>query len=145
MRDIGQSLRQRGMRMTAQRRRILDVVSALGHSTPDAIAGELEKRGEPVPPSTIYRTLEALEGLGVVTHTHLGHGSPTWHLAEHADHLHLVCQGCGRVVEADVAVTEGLTGNLSERYGFVADVRHLAVHGWCAACRHRRNEQDDQT
>lgn len=129
------------MRMTPQRRRILDVVGGLGHSTPDAIATELERSGEAVPLSTIYRTLEALERLGVVTHTHLGHGSPTWHLAEHADHLHLVCQNCERVIEADVTVAAGLAGNLLERYGFVADVRHLAVHGWCAECRSEHDPQ----
>lgn len=132
--DIADSLRARGMRMTPQRRRILDAVRRLGHSTPDGIAAALEAEGEAVPPSTIYRTLEALEGVGIVTHTHLGHGSPTWHLAEHADHVHLVCQTCGSVTEADVGIAAGLAGNLSERHGFVVDVRHMAIHGWCERC-----------
>ena len=41
--------------------------------------------------STIYRTLELLEQLGLVTHTHLGHGAPRYHLAAEAEHVHLVC------------------------------------------------------
>ena len=90
--------------------------------------------GTPLPLSTIYRNLEALEELGVVTHTHLDHRSPTYHLAEHADHLHLVCLGCGRVTESPIGEADAFVGNLLAREGFVADVKHMAIHGWCAAC-----------
>ena len=80
------------MRMTPQRRRVIAAVEELGHATPDALAATVARDGgAALPLSTIYRNLEALEDLGVVTHTHLDHRSPTYHLAEHADHLHLVC------------------------------------------------------
>ena len=87
-----------------------------------------------LPLSTIYRNLEALEELGVVTHTHLDHRAPTYHLAEHADHLHLVCLGCGSVTESPIGEADAFVGNLLAREGFVADVKHMAIHGWCAAC-----------
>ena len=93
--DIVASLRARGMRMTPQRRRVIAAVEKLGHATPDALAATVaHDGGAALPLSTIYRNLEALEELGVVTHTHLDHRAPTYHLAEHADHLHLVCLGC---------------------------------------------------
>ncbi len=50
--------------------------------------------------STIYRTLELLDTLGLVAHTHLNHGAPTYHLATEAAHVHLVCQNCGKIDEA---------------------------------------------
>lgn len=124
--------------MTPQRRRVIDAVSRLGHATPEALSVEVDADGGPsLPLSTIYRNLEALEQIGVVSHTHLDHRAPTYHLAGHADHLHLVCMTCGDVVEADVSDAQELVGNLGRRHGFVADVKHMAIHGWCATCSAR--------
>ncbi|MDQ5840637.1 MAG: transcriptional repressor [Chloroflexota bacterium] len=135
MRDLGESLRARGMRLTPQRERIIEAVRALGHATPDGLAAAVGRDGGPaLSLSTIYRNLEALEGVGVVSHTHLDHRSPTYHLADHADHVHLVCLSCGAVIESTVAAADPFVGNLLTRHGFVADVRHMAIHGWCAAC-----------
>ena len=123
------------MRLTRQRERVIDAVRELGHATPDGLAATVARDGGPaLPLSTIYRNLEALEDVGVVSHTHLGHRSPTYHLADHADHLHLVCLSCGAVIESEVTAADPLVGNLLTRHGFVADVKHMAIHGWCAAC-----------
>jgi len=123
------------MRLTPQRERIIDAVRALGHATPDRLAAAVESDGgAALSLSTIYRNLEALEEVGVVSHTHLDHHSPTYHLADHAEHLHLVCRSCGTVVESAVEAADPFVGNLLTRYGFVADVKHMAIHGWCEAC-----------
>jgi Fur family ferric uptake transcriptional regulator len=79
--------------------------------------------------------LELLEELGMVTHTHLGHGAPTYHLAAEADHVHLVCRGCGEVSEVRPQLAEGLVKGLDDELGFEADVRHLTVFGRCGKCR----------
>ncbi|MDQ6897843.1 MAG: transcriptional repressor, partial [Actinomycetota bacterium] len=93
--DLGETLRAHGMRLTPQRRRIADALSGLEHGTPDAIAARVAVDGGPaLPLSTIYRGLDALEELGLVSHTHLDHRAPTYHLADHATHIHLVCLGC---------------------------------------------------
>ena len=135
MRDLGESLRARGMRLTPQRGRIVDAVRALGHATPDGLAAAVGQDGGPdLSLSTIYRNLEALEEVGVVSHTHLDHRSLTYHLADHADHLHLVCLSCGTVIESALATADPFVGNLLARHGFVPDVKHMAIHGWCAAC-----------
>ena len=123
------------MRLTPQRQRIIAAVRALGHATPDGLAVAVGRDGGPaLSLSTIYRHLEALEAVGVVSHTHLDHRSPTYHLSDHADHLHLVCLSCGVVIESEVATADPLVGNLLTHHGFVADVKHMAIHGWCAAC-----------
>ncbi len=141
MRDLGESLRARGMRLTPQRERIIAAVRALGHATPDGLAAAVGHDGGPsLSLSTIYRNLEALEDVGVVSHTHLDHRSPTYHLADHAEHLHLVCLSCGSVIESPVAVADPFVGNLLTRHGFVADVTHMAIHGWCDACSARAAE-----
>ena len=123
------------MRLTRQRERIVDAVRELGHASPDRLAAAVAQDGGPaLSLSTIYRNLEALEEVGVVSHTHLDHRSPTYHLSDHADHLHLVCLSCGAVIESAVTTADPLVGNLLACHGFVADVKHLAIHGWCAAC-----------
>lgn len=123
------------MRLTPQRVRILDAVRNLDHATPDGLAAAVGADGGPaLSLSTIYRNLEALEEVGMVSHTHLDHRSPTYHVADHADHLHLVCLSCGAVIESTVATADPFVGNLLVRHGFVADVKHMAIHGWCAAC-----------
>lgn len=135
MAELGESLRAHGMRMTPQRSRIIAAVRALGHTTPDGLAAAVGQDGGPaLSLSTIYRNLEALEEVGVVSHTHLDHRSPTYHLADHAEHLHLVCMSCGKVIESEVAAADAFVGNLLDRHGFVADVRHMAIQGWCDAC-----------
>lgn len=133
--DVAEAIRARGMRMTPQRERVLTAVGALGHATPDAVAAAIDKDGgPPLSLSTVYRNLEALERVGAVSHTHLDHRSPSYHLATHANHLHLVCLGCGSVSEAPVRMADSFAHTVMRESAFVVDVRHMAVHGWCAAC-----------
>jgi Fur family ferric uptake transcriptional regulator len=134
--DLPATLRARGYRITPQRQLVLDAVTALEHGTPDEICAEVQRtaHGVNVNLSTVYRTLELLEELGLVTHTHLGHGAPTYHAAADSDHLHLVCRDCGAVIETDVALADSLVGMLAQRHGFETDVGHFAIYGRCQEC-----------
>jgi Fur family ferric uptake transcriptional regulator len=132
--DLDAVLRSRGLRATPQRRFVLDALERLGHGTPDQVWEQVQAVAPSLSPSTVYRTLELLEELGVVTHTHLGHGAPSYHLATHADHIHLVCRRCGDVQAADVRRAHQLADEVLARYGFVTDIGHLSLDGLCAAC-----------
>jgi len=121
--------------MTPQRQRVLDAVTTLGHATPEEVVDRVGvDGGATLAPSTVYRALEALESLGVVGHTHLDHRAPSYHLADHADHIHLVCRGCGRVDECPKELADPFAGNVLAARGFVADVTHMAIHGECSQC-----------
>lgn len=125
--------------MTPQRQRVLDAIGALAHATPEDVVDRLAHDGGPrLSPSTVYRALDALESLGVVAHTHLDHRAPTYHLADHADHVHLVCRGCGKVQQCGQEAAAGFVGNVLASTGFVADVTHMAIHGWCSECARQR-------
>ncbi|GIH50518.1 Fur family transcriptional regulator [Microbispora rosea] len=130
-----EELRARGYRITPQRQLVLEAVTELGHATPEDICCRVQQTARGVNISTVYRTLELLEELGLVTHTHLGHGAPTYHLASEADHVHLVCRGCGEVTEVAPAMVDGLVSALDDELGFATDVRHLTVFGACRKCR----------
>ncbi|MEV2272039.1 Fur family transcriptional regulator [Nonomuraea africana] len=130
-----EELRAKGYRVTPQRQLVLEAVKALGHGTPEEICAKVQQTARGVNISTVYRTLELLEELGMVTHTHLNHVAPTYHLAAEADHVHLVCRGCGEVSEVRPEMADGLVKGLEAELGFVADVRHLTVFGRCRGCR----------
>ncbi|GLW10369.1 transcriptional repressor [Microtetraspora sp. NBRC 13810] len=129
-----EELRARGYRVTPQRQLVLEAVKKLEHATPEEICSAVRETARGVNISTVYRTLELLEELGMVTHTHLGHGAPTYHLAADADHVHLVCRGCGEISEVRPSVVQGLVSALHDELGFDTDVHHLTVFGRCRNC-----------
>jgi Fur family ferric uptake transcriptional regulator len=127
--DLATRLRSRGLRMTPQRDHVLAAVRELGHATPEQI-------GEAVPGvdiTTVYRTLELLEQLGLVRHTHLGHGAPTFRPADD-QHVHVVCHTCGRVIDAPDSLADDLAERLRDEQGFLVDRSHFTVFGQCNEC-----------
>jgi Fur family ferric uptake transcriptional regulator len=140
--DLAASLRARGLRVTPQREQVLAAVRELGHATPEQI-------GERVPGvdvTTVYRTLELLEEIGLVRHAHLGHGAPSYRPAED-DHIHVVCHACGAVVDADPTLVDDMAGRLLRDQGFVLDRSHFTVFGRCCNCavRNETGRPDDET
>jgi Fur family ferric uptake transcriptional regulator len=129
------TLRASGYRVTPQRQLVLEAVTRLEHATPEEIFTDVRHIARGVNVSTVYRTLELLEQVGLVTHTHLGHGAPRYHLAAQAQHVHLVCRECEQVTEVEPAAVGALVAALDTEHGFETDVGHLTVFGRCANCR----------
>lgn len=115
--------------MTAQREKVLTAVRELGHATPEQVADAVPG----VDQATIYRSLELLEELGLVRHTHLGHGAASYRPAED-DHIHVVCHSCGSVVDAPTDLVDQLEARLRAERGFALDRAHFTVFGRCANC-----------
>lgn len=127
-------LRSHGYRLTVQRQLVLEAVASLERATPDAIASAVHRTASSLNISTVYRTLELLEQLGVLRHAHLGHGAPTYSLVTEQPPVHLVCQHCGRVQSAALKVMAGAVEQLRSEHGFVVDEGHLAISGTCRPC-----------
>jgi Fur family ferric uptake transcriptional regulator len=127
--DLPTRLRARGLRMTPQRQQVLAAVRDLGHATPERIC----ERVPGVDVTTVYRTLELLEELGLVRHAHLGHGAPSYRPAED-DHVHVVCHQCGAVVDADPSLVDDIASRLRTDSGFLLDRSHFTVFGRCKDC-----------
>jgi Fur family ferric uptake transcriptional regulator len=133
-RDWQATLRARGYRLTPQRELVLRAVDRLGHATPDEVLAAVHEESQAVNISTVYRTLELLEELGLVRHNHISDRAPTYHSTATPDHVHLVCRGCGRITEVSPDIIEPMTGTLLDAYGFATDIGHLTVFGTCADC-----------
>ena len=128
-------LRAHGGRVTTSRRAILEAFLGIGgHITAEALTAHVQANQPDVAESTVYRFLDELERLGVVDHVHLGHGPAVYHLSSDSHH-HLVCDGCGAVVEVPVEHFADLRNRLQAEFGFTLRPRHFAVTGRCGACR----------
>ncbi len=134
--DWETKLRRGGYRITPQRQLVLESVERLRHGTPEEILAEVQRTASGVNLSTIYRNLEVLEEVGLVTHAHIGHGAPTYHAVDDHVHIHLVCDRCGSVQSIDAAIADPFLDELRTRTGFVTDVSHVALHGTCTTCAH---------
>jgi Fe2+ or Zn2+ uptake regulation protein len=127
-------LRADGGRVTIARRALVEaLVRADAHVTAEDLAGRVQAAHPEVHRSTVYRTLDVLERIGVIVHSHLGHGGGVYHLADER-HQHLVCEVCGRVVEVPDTVFAPLARAVHKRYGFTVEPGHFALVGRCAAC-----------
>lgn len=133
--SLAEMLRARGLRLTAQRQLVLQAVHDLGHATPEQVHAAVREVAAGVNITTIYRTLELLEQLGLVTHTHLSHGAPTYHPAGEKAHVHLVCRSCGAVDEIAPELLRPLADRLADERGFEVDIGHVALFGTCGKCR----------
>ena len=128
--SLAERLRARGMRMTTQRQLVLDAVGRLEHATPDQVSEAVPE----VDLTTVYRTLETLEQIGLLAHTHLGHGAPSYRLADD-DHIHVVCHHCNAVTDAPAGLVDELAQRLHADRGFLVDRSHLTIFGTCADCQ----------
>lgn len=136
--ELQAALKERGLRMTPQRQLILDAVGSLrGHISADVVHQRVVERFPNVNISTVYRTLELLQELGLVTHTHFDDGVAQYHLADEGTHQHLVCRRCGNERELDLAILQPLAERLRNEYGFAADLAHFALVGLCSDCAAR--------
>lgn len=131
-----QQFRAAGGRVTTARRAIVRTLlggSVHEHLTADEISSRVQLTNPDVAVSTVYRSLDALEALGVVEHVHIGHGPTVYHLAGEA-HIHLVCRRCSAVLEMPVSTLQVMRDEIRERHGFAIEPRHFAINGVCSAC-----------
>ena len=133
---FAQQLRERGFRLTPQREIILSVLHDIeGLATAEEIYSRVQKISTSLDISTVYRTLDLLQELDLVSCVDPGDDQRRYELLGiHGPHLHLVCQVCGHVIGADLELARTFGQRLQDEYGCVPALDHLSVPGLCAAC-----------
>ncbi len=135
-REYSAALKERGYRMTPQRQMVLEaVLESEAHISAETIYSRVRSRYPQVNISTVYRTLELLRDLGLVTQTDMGEGRLLYHAADKGHHHHLVCQKCGAVTEMDESFLAPLQEAILRQHGFAAHIPHLAIFGRCRSCQ----------
>ncbi|MGQ9813656.1 MAG: Fur family transcriptional regulator [Candidatus Roseilinea sp.] len=129
-------LRDEGERLTHSRRRVLEVLTRSGdHMTVADVQQQLRQAGEEMDAATIYRVLQWLKRVGLVSQTDLGGEAIVYQVIDDRRHHHLVCLSCGNIVELEDSALDYLRRTLRRDYDFEPRIDHLAIFGLCKRCR----------
>jgi Fur family transcriptional regulator, ferric uptake regulator len=141
--NLTDELSRQGYRMTPQRMMIVDAIEhSENHISAEDIFKQVVAKFPNVNLSTVYRTLELLEKLGLVTKTEMGVGRIVYHPMEKGHHHHLICRECGKVISLDEAALTPLKESLQRDYQFSAELRHLGIIGLCADCQQKSGNKN---
>ena len=136
VRDIASALSNQGYRLTPQRLMILEAIeNSDDHISAEEMYSQVVAKYPNVNISTVYRTLELLKNLNLVTETDLGGGRFRYHPANKGHHHHLICRRCGTTIDLDESLLAPLEKALLREHDFVAELSHLAITGLCSRCR----------
>lgn len=137
-RSVTSQLRERGLRLTPQRRVIAEVLEQAGEHLD---APEVLRRAQQQMPglhlATVYRALESLKKLGIIDELDLMHVNGSGHYYEartRKDHMHFTCQQCGGVLEIQSPLFERLKSQIEGRHGLAIRVARLELGGLCGNC-----------
>jgi len=137
---IMESLREVGYRLTPQRILIISIIhDSEEHITAEEIHNRIAKQYPCVDISTVYRTLQLLKKLHLVSETDLG-GGVQYELSAGSRHHHLVCRQCRESFDLDDEALEPLRASMLDQYGFRADMDHFAIFGLCKQCQSQAAE-----
>jgi Fur family ferric uptake transcriptional regulator len=140
LRRLRVALREQGHAVTARRTAIYDVLlQANDHICVEHILESLE-RDHPawrVNKTTVYRTLDLFQGLGLVYEMRRDDGGAQYELAMHGPHAHLLCGSCGRLQDLDQDTAVAFRRTVHAHQGFEVDLLNHALLGLCAECAHR--------
>ena len=132
---VREQLRARGLRWTPQRRALLEVLlRSEGHVTGAELVERCRAVDPTTVPSTVYRTLDVLEELGVVRHAHGVDGREEFHILPASDHGHLYCTNCHGAWEVGAEEAGSLLAEMERSRGFRVQLSHLSIAGLCRAC-----------
>jgi Fur family ferric uptake transcriptional regulator len=139
--QVRERLHERGLRWTPQRRLLVDVLSRTnGHVTGAELVERCRAEDSEVTPSTVYRTLDVLEDIGLIRHAHGLDGREEFHVRPAREHGHLHCAVCHRAWEIDADDVAGLVRDFERTRGFRVDLGHLSVVGVCRDCRDQEED-----
>jgi len=131
------ALSSAGLRMTRQRALILEIIRH-GHLDADEVYRQAREKQPRFSLSTVYRTLRMLKEQGLVDELHLGEAHHHYEVKPSAEHHHLVCLGCGKIVEFECKLSQRMKQDLARKQGFEVTGVEINMTGYCSKCRQRR-------
>lgn len=136
--QIVEQVREHGERLTPQRRMVIQALcESAEHMTIHDIwqTTHAYDPTAPIPEPTIYRIVQWLKDLGIVSQTDLAGSGVVYQLVSTPPHHHLICLKCNRMINFDDQLFASLRQELLKQHQFQARIEHMAIYGWCADCR----------
>ncbi len=132
-----QQLRQRGFRLTTQRELVLKALHQIERpASADEIYTQVTGAHTGMELSTVYRTLDLLNSLRLVTVIDAGDKQRRYELVEHsAPHLHLVCRMCGKISGVELDLLPSLLEYVRQVMHFATDFSNITISGVCQECQ----------
>jgi len=133
---IAAALRQHGFKLTPQRRAVIGAIAASpDHLTPTDIYRKVLQGHPATGLTTIYRTLEILARLELICELHAGGSVRSYTIGAPEHHHHIICTGCGAVVDFSGHHLSQLEARLSRETGFEIEGHLLEFTGRCRNCQ----------
>ena len=125
-----------GYPLTAQRRLLLQLIrNAGGHIDAKELYRQAIERDRQISLATVYRNLRLFKELGLVGEIRLDDVHCYYEIKRSAEHYHLVCSACGRVIEFESPLVAKLVADVERKCGFLTDRAVLHLEGHCEGCK----------
>ena len=139
LKDSHRTLNVAGMRVTKQRALILEIIRrGQGHLDADEVYRRAREKQPRLSLSTVYRTLQLLKKLGLIEELHFDEAHHHYEVKPSGEHHHLVCLGCGKVIEFGYPLTRYVKRNVPEAKDFEIVDAEIRMTGYCPRCRQAR-------
>lgn len=136
--DLLNAVEGRGIRLTTQRRAVIETIqAATSHLDAATLLQQARRRDPDIDRATVYRTIDLLKRMGMIDELDLMHIEGEKHYYEvrtRKDHLHLACFGCGEILEFTSPSFERLKEEIGSKNNFRIQVMRLEVGGLCGQC-----------
>ena len=128
-----------GIKITSQRVLILEIIrKGQGHLDADEIYRRARVKQPRISLSTVYRTLKALKEPGLIDELHLDDNRHRYEVKSSSKHHHMVCLGCGNVIEFEYPVAQHIASDVPEARDFDIVDTEIRMTGYCRQCRQQR-------
>ena len=129
-------LAKKGLKSTMQREIILDTfLRSKGHLPIEELLRRVRRKKTNIGYTTVYRTLKLMMDCGIAKERNFSGSATVYETTDEAHHDHLICLGCGKIIEFENAEIEALQEEIARRHGFTLFRHKHELYGHCAACR----------
>ena len=132
------AIKMKGHPVTAQRQLLLKLIrDAHGHIDAKELYRRASSKNKSVGPATVYRSLSLFKQLGLVDERRFGKMGCYYEIKHLPEHQHLVCQGCGKVIEFESPLIRKLVDKVQSEHSFNVTKAELYLEGYCEQCKEK--------
>ena len=135
--DFVNELRKRGKRITNAREVVCKILETSGHKhfTVEELHKLSLKKDKNIDLATVYRTLELLENINLIEHSHQVHGSGLYFVKDVHSNIHILCESCGDISDLDIETSEKVNNLITSKTNFREITNHFVYSGYCKKCK----------
>jgi Fur family transcriptional regulator, ferric uptake regulator len=141
---LKKALAKRGLRNTRQREVLTEIFFGSDrHFSLEELLSLARERDDNIGYATVYRTLKLLTELGLAQERHFSDGQTRYEASDGLHHDHLICTGCGAIVEFEDDRIEHLQEEVAAKYGYVLVTHRMELYGLCPSCREKESQRNE--